>query len=305
MRRRLPDLSTTQVVASGLATLAAAWGASYLGVYGTILGAAFMSVASTAGAAVCKHYLDQGKQQLQDMTHLQDEVRGQEAARGAAARATSADPTRTMIWPGDADPNATRVDGLPTFGDGDPNVTRVDRPPAETVANTLATQAGDQAVKEAAWRAAFGNTKVWLRQRWMVLAVSSAAVFALVLGGITVFEWRTGDAFGNSDGRVYKAFTGGDDSGKPSERPTRKSNEPSTKPSTTPSGTPSGEPTQPSPSTSTPSTTPTSPAPSPTPSTQSPAPAPSNSTPGGGEQGGGPRTPPAQENDPNTGHGSG
>ncbi|WP_052745852.1 ICP22 family protein [Allosalinactinospora lopnorensis] len=50
------DLSMAQVAGGGLATLSAATAASFLGVYGTIIGAAVMSVLSTAGAAVIQHF---------------------------------------------------------------------------------------------------------------------------------------------------------------------------------------------------------------------------------------------------------
>src|SRR6202035_1864337 len=51
------DVSGTQVMASVLATITGAIAASYLGVAGTIIGAAVMSVASTAGSAIYKDYL--------------------------------------------------------------------------------------------------------------------------------------------------------------------------------------------------------------------------------------------------------
>ncbi|WP_067488385.1 hypothetical protein [Actinomadura hibisca] len=197
MQRKLPDLSTTQLIASGLATLAAAVGASFLGVYGTILGAAFMSVVSTAGAAVAKHYLDQGKEQIKERTHLQAALHGRETAHAAAGRATSADPTRTVAWPAEAaaggDPNATRMDPGATRLDlpvgGDPNATRLDGGgPAEAVAGEVASGADDGAVRRAAWQAALAATLVWARQRWKVLAVSSLVIFGVVMGGITVAE---------------------------------------------------------------------------------------------------------------------
>lgn len=152
MPRKLPDVSTTQLIASAVATAAAALGASYLGVYGTIIGAALMSVISTAGSAVGKHYLDQGRDQIKELTHQQAAARRRDVAEGAADEATSADPTRTVVWSGD--PNATRFDS-PFAGDsgGDPNATRFDRPPGDdpsttrldpvdAVAASLAAEAG-------------------------------------------------------------------------------------------------------------------------------------------------------------------
>ncbi|MFB4314843.1 hypothetical protein [Actinomadura sp. 21ATH] len=225
MRRKALDLSTTQLIASGVATLAAAVGASFLGVYGTVIGAAFMSVVSTAGAAVGKHYLDQGKEQIRERTHLHDAVRDETVARGAAAEALNADPTRTVVWPGGAgggDPNATRLDAP---GGGDPNATRLDLTPAETVADALAAEAGPEAVRRAAWRDAFRDSLAWAKRRWAVLAVSSVAVFAVVMTGITVLEKVTDKPasgwVGANDGRGTTWSNLGNDGGggEPAETP--------------------------------------------------------------------------------------
>ncbi|MEW2358580.1 hypothetical protein [Spirillospora sp. NPDC029432] len=245
MRRKALDLSTTQLIASGLATLAAAVGASFLGVYGTVIGAAFMSVVSTAGAAVGKHYLDQGKEQIKERTHLQDAVRDETVARGAAAEALNADPTRTVVWPGGSgrpggDPNATLLDPP---GGGDPNATRLDLSPAETVADALAAEAGGEAVRRAAWRDAFRDSLAWARRRWAVLAVSSVAVFAVVMAGITVLEKITDKPaaswVGADDGRgTTWSNLGNDDGGgaEPAETPspgtTRESERPTDTPAT-------------------------------------------------------------------------
>ncbi|QXJ20697.1 hypothetical protein AGRA3207_001456 [Actinomadura graeca] len=232
MQRKLPDLSTTQLIASGLATAAAAVGASYLGVYGTILGAAFMSVVSTAGSAVCKHYLDQGREQIKDLGHLQAAAQQRDAARGAAAEAVSADPTRTVVW---SDPNVTRMDL-------DPGVTRVDpsMDPSMTVADALAGMAGEEAVREVVRRSALRSTADWARHHWVKLVVTSAVVFAVVLGGITVYEAAAGGPIGDKgNGLTVTKVLGGGGTTKQSPRDT-----PSTERSPeeeTPSGEPSGE----------------------------------------------------------------
>ncbi|MFC5181535.1 hypothetical protein [Actinomadura harenae] len=152
-QRKLPDLSATQLIASGAATMVAAYGASYLGVYGTILGAAFMSVVSTAASVVGKHYLDQGKEQIKERAHLTGTDEDGRDPVEAARTATSTDATRAAGSPltadapvagpgrpagrapapgrlGGGDPNTTRVDdpsGRPVPG-GDPNATRFDLP---------------------------------------------------------------------------------------------------------------------------------------------------------------------------------
>jgi hypothetical protein len=266
MRRKLPDVSTTQLIASGVATLVAAVGASYLGVYGTIIGAGLMSVMSTAGSAVVKHYLDQGRNQIKDLTHLQAAVNRRGTAEQAAAEARNADPTRTVAWPPGGpyatrlDPNATRLDlnisgGL--SGGGDPNATRLDRTPAETVADALATAAGPDAVREVVRRSALDATAEWVKQHWVKLVVSSAAIFAIVIGGITVYEAATGAPIGNGKGggtTLSKALTGGGGGGGGTDdSPT--SPVPSTH-ATTSGATPSGGPSGGVPTTGTPTTTP-------------------------------------------------
>ncbi|MFD0902474.1 hypothetical protein [Actinomadura sediminis] len=278
MRRKLPDLSTTQVIASGVATAVAAIGASFLGVYGTVIGTALMSVISTAGAAVCKHYLDQGRDQIRDMSHVHGAVRRRDAADEAAEEATSADPTRTVAWPagadpsrtmvrppggdpnrtrlesgaGPGDPNATRLDG-PL---GDPNATRLDGPhgdpaatrldPSRTVAGALAAEAGADARRRVARRTALDETFAWARQNWVKLAATSAAVFAVVLGGITMYEATTGGPIGGGSGGGLTVThvlggngdgTGGGGEETPADAPTGEG----TAPAESPGGSPAGE----------------------------------------------------------------
>lgn len=206
---RKPELSATQLVASGLATVTATVGASYLGVAGTLWGAAFMSVASTAGVAVYKHYLEQGKEQIWEKTHAPPEV------EEAAADVTRADPTRTVMWPAGAHA-------------GDPTeVIAGVRPEPEDAATRPAGTAGPS-------RAA--NTMEWLKRRWMVLAASSVAVFAVVMGGVTLVEAIADqpvssivgatDDKGTSFSNVgHKTKTTPDDEG-PTDRPSGKRTEP-------------------------------------------------------------------------------
>ncbi len=64
MSRRRIELSATQVIASMLAAVTGAVAASYTGIAGTMIGVAVMSVASTAGGAVYKHYLGRSQERL-------------------------------------------------------------------------------------------------------------------------------------------------------------------------------------------------------------------------------------------------
>ncbi|MBB6396435.1 hypothetical protein BKA00_003349 [Actinomadura coerulea] len=242
-------MSTTQLIASAVATAVAALGASFLGVYGTIIGAALMSVISTAGSAVGKHYLDQGREQIKELTHLQSAVRRREMAEGAAGEARSADPTRTVAWPGD--PGATRLD--PVFGGGDPNATRFDPggdpnatrlDPAQTVAAAFAEEAGEDAVRQVVRRSAWQSTAEWAKAHWVKLVVSSAAVFAVVVGGITIYEAGTGRPVGGAGGKgltVTKVLDGGGRA-KPADTPSQNPSGGTTEePGSSPSGTPTGE----------------------------------------------------------------
>ncbi len=58
------NLSGTQVIASVLATLTGAIAASYLGVAGTLVGAAVGSISSTMGTEIYKHYLQRSQERL-------------------------------------------------------------------------------------------------------------------------------------------------------------------------------------------------------------------------------------------------
>src|ERR1700734_3459933 len=62
--RRGLNLSAAQVIAGVLATLSAAVAASFLGVAGTLLGAALGSVFSTMGTEIYKHYLQRSEERL-------------------------------------------------------------------------------------------------------------------------------------------------------------------------------------------------------------------------------------------------
>src|SRR5580704_7424560 len=62
--RRGLNLSAAQIIASVLATLSAAVAASFLGVAGTLLGAALCSVLSTTGTEIYKHYRQRSEERL-------------------------------------------------------------------------------------------------------------------------------------------------------------------------------------------------------------------------------------------------
>jgi len=110
--RRL-DLSVTQVAASALATVVGAVLASELGVYGTVLGAAVVSVGATTGTAVFQHLFRRTGDQL----------------RGAAVQPDTEQPEPTAVARPDlletADPAATA--GVLNSGWNEPQLVRARR----------------------------------------------------------------------------------------------------------------------------------------------------------------------------------
>jgi hypothetical protein len=93
--RRL-DVTATQAVSSLLATLTGAIAASGLGIAGTIIGAAFMSLASTVGAAVYKHYLARSHERLRTVAaNLAPRANGNAVAAAVVRRHLAHDPDET------------------------------------------------------------------------------------------------------------------------------------------------------------------------------------------------------------------
>ncbi len=88
------NLSGTQVIASVLATLTGAIAASYLGVAGTLVGAAVGSISSTMGTEIYKHYLQRSQERLRTagqvvLHHPGTATRAGDAASGTAASVDS------------------------------------------------------------------------------------------------------------------------------------------------------------------------------------------------------------------------
>ncbi|GAA2749088.1 hypothetical protein GCM10010440_52090 [Kitasatospora cinereorecta] len=85
VRRRRIDLSVAQVAASALAAVVGAVLASELGVYGTVLGAAVVSIGATTGGAVFQHMFRRTGEQLRSAV-----VRGSAPERPGPSRAAPA-----------------------------------------------------------------------------------------------------------------------------------------------------------------------------------------------------------------------
>jgi hypothetical protein len=94
--RRL-DVTATQAVASMMAALTGAIAASGLGIAGTIIGAAFMSLAGTVGAAVYKHYLARSNERLRAAaTNLAPKASRNAVAAAVLRRHLHLDPDETV-----------------------------------------------------------------------------------------------------------------------------------------------------------------------------------------------------------------
>ncbi|MEU3017634.1 hypothetical protein ABZ635_09625 [Nocardiopsis sp. NPDC007018] len=66
-RRKRIDLSVAQVAGAGVATLTAATAASYLNVYGTVIGTGVMAVLSTSAAPVIQHWITRSGEQAKGL----------------------------------------------------------------------------------------------------------------------------------------------------------------------------------------------------------------------------------------------
>jgi hypothetical protein len=119
MEGRPIEVSATQVIASLLAAVTGAIAASTLGIAGTIIGTAVMSVASTAVASIYKHYLARSRERLRKAAEAAraseraPAFRGRHGTAGAHAgtRPTATDhpATRTAAANVAADADNTQV----------------------------------------------------------------------------------------------------------------------------------------------------------------------------------------------------
>jgi hypothetical protein len=110
------EVSGTQIVAGVLATVTGAVAASYLGVAGTVIGAAVMSVASTGGGAVYKYYLGRTARRMREAAPVITQRTVERAAavgvRSAARRGVPSD------HPADRPPTGDAADDLGAGLDG-------------------------------------------------------------------------------------------------------------------------------------------------------------------------------------------
>jgi hypothetical protein len=155
----------TQIVGAGVATAVAAVAASFLGVYGTVIGAALMSVISTGGTVLVQRGLNRTNDQVQRAGQkLQTQIRPRQPTnttgrhRLTPSPAPSTGPTTPDPAAQDPGSGSTAADPGSAQGDGD---------------GTSDGEGGD------------GRRRL---PRWAVWAISAVAVFAVVMGIVTVVE---------------------------------------------------------------------------------------------------------------------
>lgn len=240
------ELSLPQIGGSALAAVTAAVAASYLGVAGTVIGAAVMSVASTIGTAVYTHYLKRTGDKVKQRT--------------------------VIVWRrGDEEQeDAGGEHGADTGGNGPVTAvhTRVQSPVHGTVHDTA--HDGADAGTDASTLVMERPVPARAGLPWNRIGVVAALVFAISMGGILAYQ-------GLTQATVHEQVTGQTREKRPDPAPVRqerRSEEPAVRTGTTPAGpqetrtpaaTPSATPTPtPSPTgsptgSSTPSATPTPP----------------------------------------------
>jgi hypothetical protein len=316
-------LNGTQVIASVLATLTGAVAASYLGVGGTLVGAALGSIASTMGSEVYRHYLLRSQERLRSAgeilyhrtvpghTQTQAAAGGKHAAhrhQGGQDQA-SHDPgsqgsRETVTWrrgsPGSAPDAETQA--IPTqatwrqngqvngrAGDGDRDGSPGDDAgPGDTARMRASGQVDDPQPGDPA--ASGPNGGHWwdgiTRRQWLTYGGITLGAFLAVIAVITIFELSVGKPV---DAVVWGKHTTGTSVG---DVVSGHGSQPAV---THPPSTPSAHPRSSAPQSPAGSVTPSSPAPTPSASASSPSasssPSPTPSAPA--SPGGGSSIPPA------------
>jgi hypothetical protein len=279
-----------------LAALTGAVAASSLGIAGTMIGAGLMSLASTVGAAVYKHYISSGNERLRSaaatLAPLLDPAGAHrdgphpDGSHAATTRESARLQARTASVGVNDSPEPPAAAGGRTVAQVLASADRdtVDLPPV--VPGRPGGPGGGERADGGAEPGRRGPR--WSRRRWLMLAGTAVGAFVIVMGGITAFEAIAGKPLAavvwhkHASGTTIGGLVGG---GQRHSTPPRHSPSPtgSPGPSTTP---PSTSPSSSAPGSSSPapsgSVSPTAPA-SPSPGTSSPA----------GPTPQGPSTPPA------------
>ncbi len=210
------DVSSVQVAASVMAAVTGALAASFLGVAGTIIGTAMMSVAGTVGVAIYRYFLDRSREKIRSAASAKVPSSAHRSSVPAAAGRHHQVIPSSGTQPGSgayrADDTETQV--LPAFGgtwsDG-PDDTRTrnsasvtgKRGPGRhgTGQHGSGQRSGGRAdaVNGVGLGSSWQDFSAWLRSstrhgraRWKNLAGAVLVVFVLAIACITVIEVLVG-----------------------------------------------------------------------------------------------------------------
>jgi hypothetical protein len=208
------NIKATQATASGVGTVMATVAGSYLGVTGTLIGAGLMSVLTTTGGAVVEYYLTRGSRRVRAVAKQKVKLARQPGQAGAPV--STGEATATVVLPadqtkvvgasdsardsgsGDSDAGDERSPSEGTVQFGVPVVTDV---PEETrVESAAAVPGGANAPDDANGSGGDPDGKTGEDAgeergdgpNWRYVAVSTVVIFALVMGGVFLFEKATG-----------------------------------------------------------------------------------------------------------------
>lgn len=217
-RKKRIDLSMAQVAGAGVATLTAATAASYLNVYGTVIGTGIMAVLSTSAAPVIQHWITRSSEQAKELAEKKSAKQaGAQALVEAEANADQVgldtDATR-VVSPEAPDPfgfpestedaDATRTMAIPMVGRelpgqtvahgfGNPEDPTVVGGTAAADATELMPSVGDgPGGPSDADGSDEGADAERPNRSWRTAVISAAAVFTLVMLVILAFELLTG-----------------------------------------------------------------------------------------------------------------
>ncbi|MEY9964535.1 hypothetical protein ABIA33_002577 [Streptacidiphilus sp. MAP12-16] len=164
-RRRALDLSLVQVAASALAAVAGAVLASELGVYGTIIGAAVVSIGATTGGAVFQHVFRRTGEELRSRVPVVARTPEEERAeRRNDAVVAFGRPTGTPA-----------VDATASFDPFDPGGEHT---------RMMAVLAPPELESVTTYRGSGGPRS----RNWKTYLLATGLVFVLAMGTVTVVE---------------------------------------------------------------------------------------------------------------------
>lgn len=206
------DLSVAQVVGAGMATLTAATAASYLNVYGTVIGTAVMAVLSTSATPVIQHWITRSGERAKGLAEKAKQPQAAPFAErpepaierddlgATAAFQESEDATRTMAMPslGHDLPGRTLAHGFGNPADPDRPHDPVPGEPTE-----LLPSVGPRDRSEAVASDTTGEEGTRPKRGRRAVLIPAGVVFVLVMMVILAFELLTG--------RSLTAWTQGQD----------------------------------------------------------------------------------------------